>query len=749
MVLSSCLQSAAEVEPDLILASFFSESNAFKNPLAEGDRVGDVVPHALQPSIRRYAKGFKDRPCLLPFREHPGDRICWFACAHDEIHSRELQDELIAFVGPSFGAFELYGLQLTSPQIRTKELLVGANLRVIVFHSINSSNDGQIVKSWENYWNLLDRRPPRPQQELRTFKQLRAAFDRALVARNEKDAQLTMTAMRDQHGLSAENKVFLEIRLYAAFSKWNSILEHPQLMDVLELRLPPETYGDIWDALYETYLVSYELRGSASDLIAVFEQQVRNIAGALLKSRGRSRRPASIKGFLLHELSLSTPSARLCIDLLTELELDAFGNASPEIADLVSRLSPAYGFENAIREMELERYEQAYLVLKTLPDSIQSFQAQLRCVKEIAQPELADELLRRLEASSKIVADAVYTSRARLLNSVKLLAGDLVREEADEKFELPTSQHEVDNVLIYWRELVNSPQASENLKQPSFIETLVAAIEDMALDSSLNFESVIPIWFDWLIIRTPPSSSLIRVYLGFIEALHARNRSGDTEREMTRLATRHALIAGLTPMEYLSLVNRLSTILTDAPSPRETSWALEMADLFVVEPCRDEEARLGWVTRAINAGVQAYNRLDTTDRSVLRLLAQEFDLFVPLDSANEIDDEDKANVVIAPRILLYSLDSLAIQRAARVLSSVFPDSRIDCNSDQTCTTRLRVGSSHADWVVFVSSVATHQAFFCIKAALRKNAELLQVEGTGTTRIVDRVISQSQSAPTLR
>jgi len=45
--------------------------------------------------------------------------------------------------------------------------------------------------------------------------------------------------------------------------------------------------------------------------------------------------------------------------------------------------------------------------------------------------------------------------------------------------------------------------------------------------------------------------------------------------------------------------------------------------------------------------------------------------------------------------------------------------------------------------VFVSGVATHQAFYCIKAALRSDADLLQVEGTGTTRIVERVILQSQ------
>jgi uroporphyrinogen-III synthase len=106
------------------------------------------------------------------------------------------------------------------------------------------------------------------------------------------------------------------------------------------------------------------------------------------------------------------------------------------------------------------------------------------------------------------------------------------------------------------------------------------------------------------------------------------------------------------------------------------------------------------------------------------------------------------NVEIENRIFLYSLDSQAIKRAARILGTIFPSAKIDINSDETCTPRLRAGSRNADWVVFVSGVATHQAFYCIKSGLRADAELLQVEGTGTTRIVERVILQSQTSSVL-
>jgi hypothetical protein len=72
---------------------------------------------------------------------------------------------------------------------------------------------------------------------------------------------------------------------------------------------------------------------------------------------------------------------------------------------------------------------------------------------------------------------------------------------------------------------------------------------------------------------------------------------------------------------------------------------------------------------------------------------------------------------------------------------MFPQATIDGNGDEVCTPRLLSASGTADWIVFVSAVATHQAFYCIKAALRRDSRLLQVEGTGTTRIVERVVKE--------
>lgn len=741
---SSQTVNPAVVVSQNLLSQFFSGLNIYVSPLATAKAPnGQAVPDALVPAIARYAKGFKDRPLLLPFSEVAGERTCWLACSHDELSSRELHDEMRAFIGPSFGDFEIDGAALSIAQASAKAVLAQAGLNAIAFFAITPKFEPRVVKSWQRYWQLLDQRPPRPRQELRTFHQLRALFDRALVARNENAAMAAMAALRDQHGLSAENRTFLEIRLHSAFGRWDRILNHPQWDDLLKVRLPPETYGDIWDALYETFLAQVEAQGAATQLVKVFAERVRIMAAPLLKSRGRSRRPAALKGFLLHELSLEQPSAELCVTLLNDLGPNAFGPASDAIMAMAQTLQTKSGIEQALHEMELERYEQALALLLPLADSVEVLQAQLRCAKEVGDPGHAREVLDRLSLSAPDTAAKVRTARARLLSDVEKLAAEEVCESLQEQLQTTHTPMAVDDVIVYWRELVQSPEASALLAQPSFIQSLLSGVEDSALDSSPLFESLFPIWFDWLIVQTPPSSVLSQLYLGFIEALNVRDRLGDSEREMIRLALRHSLIAGLTLAEYTGLIERLATVLSNPLSPREAAWALDVTDLLVMHPCRDEEARLRWTTRVVQAATQCWVRLSLADRCLLKLLAQEFGLELSKRLDDEVDEAEKARTDVRVRIFLYSLDTQAIRRAALILEEALPLAKIEINSDEVCSARLKNGTRNADWVVFVSGVATHQAFFCIKAALRPDAALLQVEGTGTTRIVDCVINKSQ------
>ena len=736
------------VAAQTLLEQFFGKTNRFNFPLKVTNATTDgtsenAVPESLYPALERYLRGYTDRPILLPFSQLPDNRVYWFACVFSETGVHALSNELQAFIGPSYAEFDIIGTPLAGGLEQVRQALMQAGLSILTFRASTEKLNARVAERWGLYWRLLAQQPIRVRQAWRSFGQLRAEFDCALIAHNEKDARSIIVALCEQHGLGGQNRAFLEIRLNAALGRWANILNHTLFTDIIKIRLPPETYGDIWQALYETHLSQVEHTGSAQNLITRFAEFVRVTASPLLRYRGGSLRPAALKGFILHELGQETPSAQLCQSLLDKLSNDAFGTASANIRQHITALQPATGFNNARLEMELERYEQAFLLLLPLPDSLEVLQALLRCAKEIGDPVHARQTLDRVVLTDSQLADELLSTRARLIGDVEKLAVESISGHGIRK-SAPVALTVTDtSVVDYWRELARSDMAEQLLSDRTFADQLVSTIEEYAVSDEGLFESLYPVWFEWLIQRAEPRASLISVYRSLIEALHVWDRYGDSELELIKMAIRHCLLAGLNAQDYGDLIGRICDIFDEVKAPGTMAWALDLADLLAVHPARDPEAHLRWVTQITGVGINYYTRLSAGERSLLHFLADESGVTLPEFDITEEGSASLAPASVTARILLYSLDSRAVERAAEVLGRLFPLAKISTNADDDCTKALSLGVRQADWVVFVSGVASHQAFYCIKNALRSNSELLYVEGTGTTRIIERVVSRSR------
>ena len=726
-----------------LLRRFFSVPNLYVHPGAGATAPALAVPHALHDALRRFPRGYDERPLLLPYRSAGDDRVCWYACAHDDTACRALRAELDAFIGPSFAEFDDSGDTVWATPDVVREALMSAGLRVVRLRCSLPEFDERVPARWQIYWQLLERQPKRVELEVRSFAQLRSVFDEALVARNEPDALAAVAALRDVHGLSGENRVFLDIRLAAAFGRWEKILAHPRLFELMQLRLPPETYGDIWEALYEVHLRLLESSGSAPHLVQAFVEEVQGLAGPLLKGRGRSRRPAALKSLLLDALAQAAPQAALCRELLEVVGPHAFGPATPGIAAMVAALeTPSRDFDAAMQEMDQERYEQAWVLLWPLPDDARVLAALLRCAKEIADPVRGGDVLARLGATSADIAEAVGQTRARLLRDVEQLAREAPPAELQAQVEAVTEQQTAD-IVAYWREIAGASSTAILDMQPGLTDELQAALETHALEESPVLDALFPVWFEWLVGKCAPESRLIELYQAFIETLFLRDRFGETELELIRLAALHLVGASPTPTQYQRLLDRLIDVFNVARSPVAARWGLELTDGLLAVPCRSEEALMRWRGVIFDAAEEMRSRLGPVQRSLLRILAAEcgYELASPTGSM-EVEFPALA-IEMVKRVLIYSLDKHATERAAMTLRELFPQGRFETNDDEACTTRLKSSTSMADWVVFVSNVATHQAFFCIKAAMRDQTELLQVQSSGTTRIIECVMNKTQ------
>ena len=697
------------------------------------------VPAALLPALRYFIQGHWGRGFLLPFRATIESPAIWFACAKDALAMRSLRAELEAFLGPSYCDFAPYGDDVDEARNFAGPMLQTAGLHYLPFQASHISRESSIATQWEIYWRLVEVRPERAVARPRTLAQLRADYDRALIARNESDALSIIAAFREQHGLSAENRAFLEIRLAAGFGRWTDIAHHKLLPHLIHLDLPPETYGDIQEALYELHLRPDEQASSGHHLLKSYEHDVRALIAPMMGQGGASLRPAVFKLRLLHELLQPHPSAAMCYEWLEALGAEGLGKASADIRDRVNALQTRSGFESAHQEMLLARYEQAYPLLMELPDSAQVLTALLRCAKEMADSVRARAVVQRLADSS--FGGEVGQAQPQLLKEVQGIADpEPIVSTWTAKIALPEESVLTPDNVQRWREIVQK-DAREALKEIGFASTMAQKIEELVIERPDDFETLYPIWFEWVIERCPPESRYLPVYFGLIEALRTRDRFGDSDLEWLRQVAVHVAKAGPDPSQYRRLVEHLLDVLKEVRSPSGAGWALEVADSLTLAPCRDPESRARWFSMTLQVCVEYAGRLRPTHRAMLELISQEAGLALPALPRSSLHEADAVERTLSARILVYSLDGAAVQRSVQLLRDMFPQANIDGNGDEVCTPRLRAASGTADWIVFVSAVATHQAFYCIKAALRRDSRLLQVEGTGTTRIVERVVKE--------
>ncbi|GJG99173.1 hypothetical protein CBA19C8_01475 [Paraburkholderia terrae] len=678
---------------------------------------------------------------LLPFRSAPDGPVIWYACARDKPGERAVRADLDAFVGPGIANFEFASVEPTD----AAQLLITHSFHAVRFTANRPGYDRHIVEQWRLYWMLLQRKPERRKLEHRTFAQLRTALDWALLAKNENEARAALAALREQHGLSAENRAFLDIRIAAAFGNWDAILRYENFSHLINLRLPPETFGDVWEALYETWIRPKEVSGDPAQLKAAFEADVRPAAGHLLRSLGRSRRPAALKSFLLHELSQPQPAVDLCTQWLRELGDHAFGPATAGIVRLIESLTPRHGFDVACEDMNLERYEQAYDRLSSLDDSVDVLIALLRCCKEIDDPQRAVQTVARLGASDPTVAAEVQKTRTRLLGDVTRLAE--TRPPQDLKVQLlveaESESAAANNVVEFWRELANTDALIKI--DDAMQQRLLQSMEDEVLGNSGTFDALLPVWFDWIVERTRPHVPFIPLYDQLLDTMWVRDRYGESELDLIKQVALHVVRAGPTPEQYKHLLERLKKMFDVVRSPHSMPWALDLADSLVMSPSRDDQARDQLLVAILSAGSEFSARLADAQKALFRLLANESSIPFTLPSQEVVKFDGPETTDSEARVMIYSLDSQATQRAMDMLKTLSPKLKVTTNCDTECTPRLRQSTRHADFVFFVSSVATHQAFFCIKEALRTPDALCHVQGTGTTRIVETVMKQIQAA----
>jgi hypothetical protein len=714
-------------------AAFFVSPNRC-DPLATSD--DPQAQSALQACLKRHRSGAVDRAVLVPFRASATGPTAWYVCASSIQMLRALQDEVRAFIGPSYAEEMAQSRPVDVADQHALPLIKAAGWFSLRLDSPDLRSDTRLLNQWRLYEDLLSRRPRATSYVPSTFHQLRASFDRALLARNEAAAQAAMAALRERFGVSAENRLYLEIRLNAAFERWEAIAQHPLLPRLIHLQLPPETYGDVMEALYRSHAQVFERGPTLGPLLEQFRAEIAIPAQPLFKTRRTSRRQAVLKAFVLHELLQIEPQWPVCERILQELPPSAFGAVDALVRERCATTPKAGCFETAREALENEQFDRAWELLCALPDSVDVLRGLIACARESADPAKASAVLIRLDAADGSIRSTVESASAIRLANLRASYLPPVGPTAQTlPFERWTAEPE-ERYIDRWAEFVRSVEPAVLFAHKGLVKSAVECLMHHAVDDSALFERLYPLWHELFIERIDPTPLLVPVYLEMLEALWARDVFQRTDQELIHQILVAIVDSADDDVPYRQAVDTVSKVFEAIRSPQALGWALDVCDSLSQRRVRDSDARLRLLTQVIQACQEFSSRLDPLQTCQLGLLAKEAKLDPPVlpGVASSAFEEPQALDEIPYRVVIYSLDEAATRRAVEILKALHPHWIIDTNADQVCTDRLKSLAQKAHVFVFAWRCSKHAAFYCVKASTRKE-NLVMARGVGTTSLV--------------
>ncbi len=740
------------LDPDRFLGSLLGGDNHARRssrdsltPLAR-----DAV-EAVSTSIEAFSRNDHSLPFVFPFVRP--ESVIWYACARDAAQAREVSGLLTAWIGPSWSSFrgeqaQLHDTEWPEPLLKER---FGSNVFRLRLLRVNDSK--VVSRRMSALFSNLQRKPGVTGAYLKSAGQLRAEFDRALAVGDGLRAQEVVDTLRRTGRLTAENLRFVEIRMLAGLGKWDQLYAERDIRDLCELRLPPETYADLVEAVYRHYIAEHERAGDAESAIGIVQTGAFRVFAALFRTRRPGSRPAILKSFLLWELASELPSAEACAALMQEL---LPGTVDQRFRAAIERMIPALSrgrtLASAERAYDDGKLDEAFAAYLSLEPSVQALQGLIRCARDIETGEAAMAALAQLEGSSAQIKATIEQKCQHLLRKLRATAAQPgLPLGTNWKAWLAAMQSGSDRraALESAREGARSWNLDVLLVDREAIRGFASALTEWALTEPEFVEQLYPVLYEAFIGGDRlPRPEFRPIYSAMLSVVRLRPDVTRSELDLAKDVAAMCLACNPEPVNYRDIVSELNGMIESFQSYSLLDWAIDVSDELSAAACPDPTVRAGFVAKAFAIAERYRLRITPLQSQMLRLLGSE--LGFSLSERPTV--ADRSDVEVGPRaettearIAIYSLDSQAAGRARAALALIFPKATIEVNGDTVCTDRLKNLARISDVFAFAWKTSTHQAFYCVKNHQGVATQLCLPKGSGSSSMIRSIYEKLSSA----
>jgi hypothetical protein len=735
-------------EQDRFLETFFSDGNVIGSwpQLLQNEDLSDK----LSPFILRFARG---QSCVLPRRVSSDVReVYWYGFANIQSQFRELWEDLLAFVGPTYSTFDGMYWELDSTDPFDMSLANVWSGHVLRFRSGRTTKERDALRQHLiAMLNCRDRMPSGHALGARPVGQILRDLEMALRAKDfDGAAQCRDEAFRTGI-LSAHNRLFLEFRFLQAQQAWQEILEFPGWSTVLDVVRPPGITECLIEALYNVHYQVFEDQGDV-EVAVKFCQSTRQKYGRLFNSSANIHSPTALRCFLFEAASRDDrASFERVMEQLPDGILD-----EPFYRQLQEMLSPAeVAPGEAVDHLHNARlayfrgdFQDCLTCLSASPPSAEFFTVLSRCVIQLGTESAYHQARCRMDEAPAVEVQAALQDAGfweewrefeeRICRGVSGYACEdwlawvelLGKEDVDWQ-ELQTAAGDLEGRNV----------AAELIQDGA---SVLALVDQVTASGTQELRYAAPLLIKGFLDKTGAQSAFVPLYLLIIEHLVLEDMIATNDS----LAISELTIACLSGGVSFDQAEALYELL-DAASNRMISWdsldlVLDVTDALVVHRSPPPPTAQSLFTQCLELASRNPLRLRPAQIEIFRVLSADLtdenliaDL-VQRRTEGGVDEEPAS--LTEKRLLIYTLTESAGRRAVQVLRQAFSPKSVDLNVSLAGNDQLKQHAQHADICVMVTWSATHAATNFIQDNLRQDAALLLPPGKGSSSIL-RVVEE--------
>lgn len=710
------------------LAEFFSGDNCIDLNKVMTGQFGPVYQKMLIPLVEASSSG--QYPIILPYND---GLLRFYATAQDERTLRELRRVLSVSLGTAYTKKELPIVRkATNSSERVLLNLFPSGLIQITLSE--SFRDNPEAKKWvfETLGKVLQlyrQRPLLVEDINRPVGRILREFFTACQVSDSEAAEELFQELKAAGSLSQRNLLFLNFQALATGKKWEEILENKHLTDCLNGRIPLQTKRILLKAISNRF-------------------------GILLQEGfdGESVEEIREKCRVISPIFFELPNFKDLIDVDEEWQAWVIGAVVYEKHDLLSYIP------KQIKNVWLDKlFNWAGVdIQKSLPkeqsDIIGKPDLDLHKVQElfkyslVAPLEELPDIVLKISLMPEDVLCQIKNNHILHKYWTSLLKQYAKQDYGWNEWFTEVVEQEIEEKILLQKVIydsVNWPSSSFdfdfiiNIFDENNIENICQILRD-----------VLPLLIKWF--QDHGLQCKAKLWIKFLGILALDEVANKHDVHLAMLIIDFIINDSYSVDEYEESLQALEILFDKALSVKNYTEILNIVDLLLENSCPSNKSlKMLWVEIQTFC-LKKWNRLSHVEKhithfSAIEILGEEAEMLF----ANYLQykDELKLNlnnkkINLSGKLLaIYSLTNVAARRAKEMIMILFPDLKIEINNHHVSTSLLENLAKTADFFIFSSQSAKHQAFYSVK---RMRNDIIYPSGRGASSIVKSFIQQIES-----